>query len=402
MSQLLRGMSWLCLLLICLCVPATAQHLNYYGGPVISNVHVVEVLYGSGAYDLQVSGAANPTLGTFYSDITGSRFMELLGQYSTRISGGTNQTIGNGTFDGLYQIVPSAANNGSTIDDTQIQAELLAQISAGHLPAPMLDSQGRVNTVYMIFFPPAKTITHNGSVSCATNSFCAYHGTTSNTFNSRHLLYGVHPDLQPGSACFSGCGFSSITFAKYTKVTSHELAEAITDPDVGIASGIASPLAWYDSKYGEVGDICNLDEGTYAINGTTYNIQYEFSNIASQCVLPPPNIDFNLSVPTTIFTVPPGGAQTYTVTVSPINGFNGTVTLSVEPFSLPDFSTASFSPPTITGSGTSTLTLITSPSTPTGFYRFIVDGVSGSLGHSEDITVNVSNTQCTPTSCPLR
>jgi hypothetical protein len=140
--------------------PAGA-HLSYFGGPIISNVHVVQVLYGSGSYNAQVAGTTSPTMGNFYSDLTGtnSGYVSLLTQYNTTISGGTNQTIGNGTFDGLFQIVPSAGNNGSTISDAQIQSELLAQITAGHLPAPVLDAAGNPNTLYMIFFPPGKTIT---------------------------------------------------------------------------------------------------------------------------------------------------------------------------------------------------------------------------------------------------
>src|ERR1700731_731345 len=124
-----------------LAAPAGA-HLSYFGGPVISNVHVVQVLYGSGSYNSQVAGTATPSMGNFFSDLTGtnSGYTSLLTQYNPPASGGTNQTIGNGTFDGLFQIVPSAGNNGSTIDDTQIQAEILAQISAGHLPAPILDA----------------------------------------------------------------------------------------------------------------------------------------------------------------------------------------------------------------------------------------------------------------------
>lgn len=45
-------------------------HLSYFGGPVISNVHVVQVLYGSGSYNAQVAGTATPSMGTFYNDIT--------------------------------------------------------------------------------------------------------------------------------------------------------------------------------------------------------------------------------------------------------------------------------------------------------------------------------------------
>jgi hypothetical protein len=51
--------------------PAGA-HLSYFGGPIISNVQVVQVLYGSGTYNAQVAGTTSPTMGNFYSDFTGS------------------------------------------------------------------------------------------------------------------------------------------------------------------------------------------------------------------------------------------------------------------------------------------------------------------------------------------
>jgi hypothetical protein len=267
----------------------TGAHLSYFGGPVISNAHVVQVLYGTGSYNLQVAGSSSPTMGNFFSDLLGTRsgYIDLLRQYSTDISGGTNQIIGSGTFGGLFQIIPSAANNGSTIDDSNIQAELLAQINAGHLPGAVLDAAGNVNTIYMIYFPPGKTITERGSRSCVAGGFCAYHGTTSNTLNSKHLLYGVLPDMQAGSGCSTGCGASSV-FGNYTSVTSHELSETITDADAGIATCCAAPLAWYDMHNGEIGDICNGQQGSYTANGTTYTVQLEFSNAANNCVLPPP------------------------------------------------------------------------------------------------------------------
>lgn len=279
--------------------PAGA-HLSYFGGPVVSNAHVIQVLYGMGSYNLQVAGSSNPTMGHFFSDLLGthSGYIDLLRQYSTDISGGTNQIIGNGTFDGLFQIIPSAANNGSTIHDSNIQAELLAQISAGHLPGALLDAAGNVNTIYMIYFPPSKTIIDStGSTSCVAGGFCAYHGTTSNTLNSKHLLYGVLPDMQAGSGCSTGCGTSSV-FGNYTSVTSHELSEAITDADIGLHLSLppGAPMAWYDANHGEIGDICNAQQGSYVANGTAYTIQLEFSNAANNCVLPPPG---------TATTVPP-------------------------------------------------------------------------------------------------
>jgi hypothetical protein len=379
---------------VALAAPAGA-HLTYFGGPVISNVHVVEVLYGSGSYNAQVAGTSTPSMGNFFSDITGtsSGYISLLTQYDTPASGGTNQTIGNGTFDGLFQIVPSAANDGSTIDDTQIQAELLAQINAGHLPAPVLDAAGNVNTIYMIYFPPGKTITQGGSSSCVAGGFCAYHGTTSSTFNAKNLLYGVLPDMQPGSGCSSGCG-TSTTFGNYTSVTSHELTEAITDADVGIATTFAAPLAWYDMTNGEIGDICNGQQGSYVANGTTYTIQLEFSNAANNCVLPPPapaNPDFSLSASPSSLTVTQGTSGTSTITVTPSNGFTGSVTLSAS--GLPSGVTATFGPNPTTS--TSAVTLTASSTATTGTSTVTITGTSGSLTHTATISLTV-NAPATP------
>jgi len=371
--------------------PAGA-HLTYFGGPVISNIHVVEVLYGSGAYLPQVSQTATPSIASFFSDLTGSSgYITLLSQYDTPASGGTNQTIGNGTFDGLFQIVPSAANSGFTVDDTQIQAELLAQINAGQLPAPLLDSAGNVNTLYMIYFPPGVTITQGGGSSCVAGGFCAYHGTTSNTLNMKNVLYGVMPDMQPGSGCSTGCGTSS-TFGNYTSVTSHELTEAITDADVGIATTFAPPLAWYDMTNGEIGDICNAQQGSYTANGTAYTIQLEFSNSANNCVLPPASAtpDFSLSASPSSLTITQGSSGSSTITVTPSNGFTGSVSLSAS--GLPSGVTASFG--TNPTTSTSAVTFTASSTAATGTASVTITGTSGSLTHNTTIslTVNASST----------
>jgi hypothetical protein len=108
----------------------------------------------------------------------------------------------------------------------------------------------------MTYFPPQVVITQGGSASCVAGGFCAYHGTTSNTFNSKNLLYGVMPDFGTGSGCDVGCG-GGTEFQNITSVSSHELAETVTDADVGLVQTLVPPLAWYDSNNGEIGDICN-------------------------------------------------------------------------------------------------------------------------------------------------
>ncbi|HLK07310.1 MAG TPA: hypothetical protein VKV30_05205 [Candidatus Angelobacter sp.] len=368
--------------------PAGA-HLTYFGGPIISNVQVVQVLYGSGSYNSQVAGSTSPTMGNFFADITSTGLISLMQQYNTNISGGTGQVFGNGTFGGLFQIVPSSANNGSTIDDTQIQSEILAQISAGHLPAPVNDALGNPNTLYMIYFPPGKTITQGGSSSCVAGGFCAYHGTTSSTLNSKHVLYGVMPDMQAGSGCSTGCG-SSTVFNNYTSVTSHELVEAMTDADVGIATTFAAPLAWYDMTNGEIGDICNGQQGSYTANGTTYTIQLEFSNSANNCVNFPvvsgPN--YTLSASPSSLTVTQGSSGSSTITVTPSGGFTGSVTLSTS--ALPSGVTASFGTNPTTGS--SVVTFTASSTATTGTTSVTITGTSGTLSHTTSISLTINAT----------
>jgi hypothetical protein len=372
--------------------PAGA-HLSYFGGPIISNVQVIQVLYGSGSYNSQIAGTTSPTMGNFFGDIVGSNsgMISLLTQYNTNISGGTGQVFGFGTFGGLFQIVPAAGNNGSTITDAQIQSELLAQINAGHLPGPTNDALGNPNTLYMIYFPPGKTISQGGSNSCQAGGFCAYHGTTSSTLNSKHVLYGVLPDMQAGSGCATGCG-TSTTFGNYTSVTSHELVEAMTDADVGIATTFGPPLAWYDMTNGEIGDICNAQQGSYVANGTTYVIQLEFSNSANNCVLPPaaggttPN--FSLSASPASVSVTQGSTGSSTITVTKTGGFTGSVTLSNS--TLPSGVTATYG--TNPTTSTSTITFTASSTATTGTSTITITGVSGTLSHTTTISLTINPT----------
>jgi hypothetical protein len=98
--------------------------------------------------------------------------------------------------------------------------------------------------------------------------------------------------------------------------------------------------------------------------------------------------DFTGSVTPTYENVTPGSSAGYGIQIQPLNGFTGNVALSVS--GLPAGATASFSPATINGgSGTSTLTVISTPSTPTGSYPFTLTATSGSKVHSTTLTLNV-------------
>ncbi len=100
--------------------------------------------------------------------------------------------------------------------------------------------------------------------------------------------------------------------------------------------------------------------------------------------------DFSITASPSSQTVVQGSSTSYTATVTALNGFNGTVSLSAS--GLPSGATASFTPSAVTGSGTSTLSVGTSGTTPTGTYTVTITGTSGSLTHSTTVTLVVNAT----------
>src|SRR5579863_1017098 len=238
---------------------ATSCNLSYYGGPVVSNVEVAVVYWNFG-----VDATAQANLPGFYQGLTESSYLDMLSEYSTDVApvgglGGTNQSIGRGSYLGTFTIVPTTCNDPTAkscnLADSDLQAELEVQIGNGNLPAPDYDAAGNVRTVYMFYFPPNITLTTPSGTSC--QDFCGYHSTFQS--NSQPVAYGALMDTTTGP-CAGSCGNQPSGFNDLTYISSHELAEAITDTAIGLdTSGtLAPPLAWYanGNTCGEIGDIC--------------------------------------------------------------------------------------------------------------------------------------------------
>ena len=102
-----------------------------------------------------------------------------------------------------------------------------------------------------------------------------------------------------------------------------------------------------------------------------------------------PSPNFTVSASPSSQTVTQGNGTSYTATVTPSGGFTGNVTLSAS--GLPSGASATFNPNPITGgSGSSTMSVTTSSSTPTGSYTLTITGTSGSLTHSTTVTLVVN------------
>jgi hypothetical protein len=106
-------------------------------------------------------------------------------------------------------------------------------------------------------------------------------------------------------------------------------------------------------------------------------------------VTTPPAPDFTVNVSPTSLTINRGSSAPYTVTITSVNGFTGSVRLSVSMSGGQNAPSASLSRSTITGSGTSTLTISTRGNTRSNTYSFTVTGTSGSLKHTASGSVTV-------------
>jgi uncharacterized cupredoxin-like copper-binding protein len=104
----------------------------------------------------------------------------------------------------------------------------------------------------------------------------------------------------------------------------------------------------------------------------------------------PPTSDFSVTATPSSQNVAPGKSTSYTVNVTPSGGFTGSVSFSVA--GLPSGATSSFAPSSVSGSGSSTMTVSASSSTPAGTYPLTITATSGSLTHTAQVNLTVATT----------
>jgi subtilase family serine protease len=121
---------------------------------------------------------------------------------------------------------------------------------------------------------------------------------------------------------------------------------------------------------------------TYTVTGTSGSLTH---STTVTCTVTTP--DFSISASPSSLSVRSGSSGTSKITITALNGFTGTVTLSALGGGL----TPTLSSSSITGgSGTSTLTITVPSSIRSGTYTVTITGTSGSLSHTATVQVSVS------------
>jgi hypothetical protein len=227
------------------------------------------------------------------------------------------------------------------------------------------------------------TVTVTGTGSSATHTTTislTVTGTTTNDFSM---------SASPSSVTIAQGSSSTSTIN--TAVTSGS-AQSVNLSVTGLPSGATATFSPNPVNSGSASTM-TISVGSTTVTGTyTATVTGAGTNathtITISLTVTASNADFSISASPTNARVPQSGSTSYTVTVSPTNGFNSSVALSVG--GLPGNTTSSFNPTSIaSGSGTSTLTITTSGA-PKGNYTLTITGAGGGLTHAATVTLGVS------------
>ncbi|MEI8018932.1 MAG: fibronectin type III domain-containing protein [Schlesneria sp.] len=210
--------------------------VTFHGGAVLQSVESQAVYLGSDWQNTSSLTTQTGQFDTYLNTLVSGQYMDMLTNAGYGVGRGTSTA---GSIDNI------SLSKTSGITDASIQSDIQAMINSHQLQTP------DANRLYVVFVEPG-VVVYDGS-SSSTNTFLGYHGAFGGktaTGASADIHYAVLPYPGGVNPSPSSQGFSS-AFDELTAVTSHEVAEAVTDPNVNYKA-----LGWYDDqKNGEIGDL---------------------------------------------------------------------------------------------------------------------------------------------------
>jgi hypothetical protein len=227
--------------------PSSSNGIDYHGGPVMldnSNgaPHIYYIWYGN-----WTGNSATTILTDLAKNIGGSPYLHI---NSTYYNGG------NAHVSGLASYAGSATDNyshGTTLTDAGVQA-VVANALAHGLP---FDSNG-------VYFVLTSADVNESSGFCT--QYCGWHTHGTITGTDIKFAFVGNPDRCPSACAAQTTGPNGNAGADgMASIISHELEEAITDPDLN---------AWYDRRGQENADKCAWTFGSeYLSNGAKANMR---------------------------------------------------------------------------------------------------------------------------------
>jgi regulation of enolase protein 1 (concanavalin A-like superfamily)/uncharacterized membrane protein len=341
----------------------------------------------SGTSTLTLSASSTATTGGFTVTVTGS-------SGSLTHTATISLTVNSAADFGLS----ASPNSASFIQGSSGASTITVNPLNGFAGSVSLSASGLPSGVTAVFAPPAitsgtSTLTLTASSSATTGGFTVT--VTGSSGSLTHtatisLTVNAAPDFalsaSPNSMSFlqGSSGASSISVAPL-----NGFAGSVSLSASGLPSGVTasfSPASTSTTSTLTLSASGTATTGMVTVTITGLSGSLTRTTTVSLTVIPAP--DFGFAASPNSVSVPQGSSGTSTITVTSLNGFVGTVSLSA--IGLPSGVTAAFTPATIAGAGTSTLTLAaTSTATPGGF-TVTVTGTSGILTHTAALGLTVT------------
>jgi hypothetical protein len=293
------------------------------GGPVLTNVEVAVIFWGS--YWNQ-SQPPTPSSDTYYQCLSGV----VAGPYMTGLR--QYRGIGPGTMLGKFINGSDPPNSYTDTDVSNMLTTLLQNTPS--LPPPIAGH----NRFYAVVTPPGLNNANGGAIG-EHDPF---------TYNGVQAYYAwidsvgglADPNASDG----------------VVNIFSHELAEVCSDPQ-----GNAILVNAQDGTQ-EIGDICNNEFGIVQMNGVTCNVQCYWSNSDNACILPLGSLSFLVNKNTF-------GVDEVNDAIKTNNGmFSNAFWLALEDFSINTFKSFEVTIPTPAGpfANLAGVAIRPSPATPGG------------------------------------
>jgi hypothetical protein len=200
--------------------------VTYHGGAVLQNVEVQPFYYGSDWSNIPAYSAQRSQLDNYLQYLVQSSY--------TGVMLGNAYGTGPGSSSGDYSS-QAALDKTQYLKDSTIRSTLQSSINKGLLQEP------DANRLYVVFVEDGVTILNdNFNNETSAKDFAGYHMAFGGTDASGHAA-DIHYAVVSYQSLYG-----------MTMTTSHELAEAITDPNVNYKT-----KGWYDDNLnGEIGDVC--------------------------------------------------------------------------------------------------------------------------------------------------
>jgi hypothetical protein len=247
----------------------TKVYLASYGSGLLVN-HGGTVMTNAGFWALYWNSSVANSTQTSKNQSTGSNYASLREQMDAFLTSFGNDAAYSQAptddFSIVQQYGPSITSTvqywgykvasertKSSVSDSGIRNFVAAQLNSGTVSVS-------TDIIYGVYLPAGMRVTMGGGASCST--FCGYHSHFN--YGGLDIRYAVFPYLD----C-NACKLSTLSVADMmTIVASHEIREAVTDPQLN---------AWYDDQGYEADDKCAW-HNLYRMAEGGFAVQPEYSN----------------------------------------------------------------------------------------------------------------------------